>query len=115
MSVHSVHSVILTMVPHTLLMVQLSQVVMSIRIMDTSPPSRLVEEGGTVSFLCQTDRRWFLCLWTSPLGDKQCAIQESEEGASQVCQGDPRIMVQGQGVFFLVASCRCAMTWPNFL
>ena len=75
--------------------------------MDTSPPSsRLVEEGGTVSFLCQTDRRWFLCLWTSPLGNKVCAIQESEEGASQVCQGDPRIMVQGD-------STNCGITVSN--
>ena len=78
-----------------------------IRIVSSSPPAgSLVEEGGTVSFLCQTDRRWFLCLWTSPLGDKQCAIQESEKGASQVCQGDPRIMVQGD-------TTNCGITVSN--
>ena len=81
--------------------------VYGIQIVTTIPSSDiLVEEGGTVSLLCQTDSRWFLCLWNSPLGNKVCAIQESEEGASQVCQGDPRIMVQGDYT-------TCGMTISN--
>ena len=67
-----------------------------IKIISSAPSSgQVVEEGGTVTFSCQTDRRWFLCLWTSPLGAKVCSIQESDAGASQVCQGDHRITVQG--------------------
>jgi len=78
-----------------------------ISVVSSSPhDGSVVEEGGSVSLLCQTDRRWFLCLWTSPLGDKQCAIQESEEAVSQVCQGDPRIMVQGE-------STHCGITVSN--
>ena len=41
----------------------------------------------------RTDSAWFLCVWTSPSGDKQCAIQES--GVSSVCAGDPRIVIRG--------------------
>ena len=68
-----------------------------IQIVSSNPPSgHIVEKGGTVTFSCETDRRWFLCLWTSPLGAKVCSIQESDAGASQVCQGDHRIMVQGE-------------------
>ena len=67
-----------------------------IKILSSSPSSgSVVKEGGRVSLSCETDRRWFLCLWTSPLGHKVCSIQESEHGASQVCHGDPRIIVQG--------------------
>ena len=81
--------------------------VRGINIVSTIPSSDiLVEEGSTVSLLCQADIRWFLCLWNSPLGNKVCAIQEREEGASQVCQGDPRIMVQGD-------STNCGITITN--
>ena len=90
-----------------LLFVHLISIIRAIKIVDTQPSSSiLVEEGGTVSFLCQADQRWFLCLWNSPRGSKVCAIQESEEGASQVCQGDPRIRVQGD-------STMCGITISN--
>ena len=67
-----------------------------INIVSSNPPSgHVVEKGGTVTFSCETDRRWFLCLWTSPLGAKVCSIQESDAGASQVCQWD-HSAVQGE-------------------
>merc|ERR1711892_909097 len=83
----------------TLVIVMILQTVYcEINIVSSNPPSgHVVEKGGTVTFSCETDRRWFLCLWTSPLGAKVCSIQESDAGASQVCQGDHRITVQGEG------------------
>ena len=78
-----------------------------IKILSSLPSSgSVVKEGETVSLSCETDRRWFLCLWTSPLEHKVCSIQESENGASQVCHGDPRIIVQGD-------STNCGITVNN--
>lgn len=95
------------MVCGVMLLLLLLTRVHGIQIVTTIPSSGvLVEEGGSVSLLCQADSRWFLCLWNSPLGNKVCAIQENDEGASQVCQGDPRIMVQGD-------STTCGMTISN--
>ena len=42
---------------------------------------------------CHTDTPWFLCVWTSSSGGKQCAIQE--RSVSSVCAGDPRIVISG--------------------
>ena len=42
---------------------------------------------------CHTDTPWFLCVWTSSSGGKQCAIQE--RSVSSVCAGDPRIVMSG--------------------
>ena len=78
-----------------------------IKILSSSPSNgSVVKEGGTVSLSCETDRGWFLCLWTSPLGQKVCSIQESENGARQVCHGDHRIMGQG-------GATNCAITVNN--
>ena len=80
-----------------ILIIECVKMISSIEIVKILPSSSvMVEEGGTVSLSCQADRRWFLCLWKSPSGNKVCAIQESEEGASKVCQGHPRIVVQGE-------------------
>ena len=42
----------------------------------TSPErSTMVVEGESLVMSCEADQPWFLCVWTSPLGGKQCAIQ----------------------------------------
>ena len=42
----------------------------------TSPErSTMVLEGESLVMSCEADQPWFLCVWTSPLGGKQCAIQ----------------------------------------
>ena len=42
----------------------------------TSPESStMVLEGEFLVMSCEADQPWFLCVWTSPLGGKQCAIQ----------------------------------------
>jgi hypothetical protein len=66
-------------------------------IVSSSANRSLVEEGGSVELSCSSDRPWFLCLWRSPRGDKQCAIQEDGAGGrtSSVCQGDPRVELEG--------------------
>merc|ERR1719445_646030 len=56
-------------------------------------PSSTTKSHSRLSLYCHTDSAWFLCVWTSPRGDKQCAIQES--GVSSVCAGDPRIRITG--------------------
>ena len=57
------------------------------------PGDSLVRAGEVMELGVRTDSAWFLCVWTSPRGDKQCAIQES--GVSSVCAGDPRIRITG--------------------
>ena len=56
--------------------------------------STMVREGESLVMSCEADLPWFLCVWTSPLGGKQCAIQEGEATTS-VCQGDPRVQLEG--------------------
>ena len=42
----------------------------------TSPErSTMVAEGESLVMSCEANQPWFLCVWTSPLGGKQCAIQ----------------------------------------
>ena len=53
----------------------------------------LVRSGSSLSLYCHTDTPWFFCVWTSPRGDKQCAIQENR--VSSVCEGEPRIVISG--------------------
>ena len=46
------------------------------KITKTSPESStMVLEGESLVMSCEADLPWFLCVWTSPLGGKQCAIQ----------------------------------------
>ena len=49
--------------------------------------------GQALTLHCHTDTPWFLCVWTSSSGGKQCAIQE--RSVSSVCAGDPRIVISG--------------------
>ena len=67
------------------------------------PGDPMVWEGSTLDLGVVTDSAWFLCVWTSPSGDKQCAIQES--GVSSVCAGDPRIVITGD-----TQTCRITVT-----
>ena len=83
--------------PHLFLVVTLSVGVGSTRmsIMKSSPEkSTMVREGESLFMSCEADLPWFLCVWTSPQGGKQCAIQEGEATTS-VCQGDPRVQLEG--------------------
>ena len=71
---------------------------------NTGPGDTMVWEGSRLEMGVRTDSAWFLCVWTSPGGDKQCAIQES--GVRSVCAGDPRIVITGD-------SQTCAITVTN--
>jgi len=75
-----------------LLLSVLAVMVVGIKI-NTVPGDTMVWEGSRLELGVRTDSAWFLCVWTSPSGDKQCAIQES--GVSSVCAGDPRIVIRG--------------------
>ena len=64
-------------------------------IVSSSPANRsLVREGSSMTLSCETSGPWFLCLWTSPRQDKQCAIREGAT-TSSVCAGDPRVSLEG--------------------
>lgn len=75
-----------------LLLSVLVVVVAGIKI-NTVPGDTMVWQDSRLELGVRTDSAWFLCVWTSPRGDKQCAIQES--GVSSVCAGDPRIVIRG--------------------
>ena len=63
-------------------------------VINKSPPDgRIVKLGRDINLSCRTDNRWFFCIWNSPSGNKQCAIQENTP--QNVCKGDPRIMLMG--------------------
>ena len=68
------------------------------------PGDPVVGAGEVMELEVRTDTAWFLCVWTSPSGDKQCAIQES--GVSSVCAGDERIRITG-------TSHTCGITVTN--
>ena len=38
----------------------------------------ITKEGSPLTLSCSSSSRWFFCLWHSPLGGKQCAIQEAQ-------------------------------------
>eukprot|EP00095_Tigriopus_kingsejongensis_P006388 maker-scaffold117_size339417-snap-gene-2.19 protein:Tk06388 transcript:maker-scaffold117_size339417-snap-gene-2.19-mRNA-1 annotation:"immunoglobulin superfamily member 5" len=62
----------------------------AIRVINKSPPDgRIVKQGHSIRLSCRTDKRWFFCLWNSPQGDKQCAIQLNTPRS--VCDLDSRI------------------------
>ena len=46
-------------------------------------PRTIIPEGSKLTISCSSSTPWFFCLFHSPMGDKQCAIQESE--VSSVC------------------------------
>ena len=78
-----------------LILILLCDMVTGMKIVGTSGNSSLVKLGSTMTMTCQADRRWFLCLWTSPRGDRQCAIQEGQGTTTTVCQGDSRVELEG--------------------
>ena len=54
-------------------------VVTSINVVTRTEDS-LARSGSSLSLHCYTDRPWFLCVWTTEIGEKQfkhCAIQET--------------------------------------
>ena len=73
----------------------------------TRTEDSLARSGSSLSLHCYTDRPWFLCVWTTEIGEqkfKHCAIQERR--VSSVCAGDPRIVISG-------ADRRCSITINN--
>ena len=65
----------------------------SINVINKSPPDgTIIKQGRTVRLSCRTDKRWFFCVWKSPQGDKQCAIQLNKP--RNVCDRDPRILLE---------------------
>ena len=67
----------------------------AISIISTQPrPDRIITEGSNVTISCTSSMPWFFCLFHSPMGDKQCAIQESE--VSSVCSSDSLLSLSGE-------------------
>ena len=48
--------------------------------MESTLPSKgtITKEGSPLTLSCSSSSPWFFCLWHSPLGGKQCAIQEAQ-------------------------------------
>lgn len=66
----------------------------SISVVNKTPrDGTIVKEGRGVRLSCRTNTRWFFCLWKTPVGDKQCAIQENTP--RNVCKVDPRLALEG--------------------
>ena len=38
----------------------------------------ITREGSPLTLSCSSSSPWFFCLWHSPVGGKQCAIQEDQ-------------------------------------
>merc|ERR1719483_1105461 len=67
----------------------------SIHITSISPlPRTIIPEGSNLTISCSSSMPWFFCLFHSPMGDKQCAIQESE--VSSVCSSDTLLSLSGE-------------------
>ena len=63
-------------------------------IVSSSPTSgSLMTLGSQVRLSCSSDSPWFFCLWHSPDGGKQCAIQESSP--TSVCTSSPQLVLWG--------------------
>merc|ERR1711962_432909 len=43
----------------------------------------ITREGSPLSLSCSSSSPWFFCVWHSPVGGKQCAIQEGQ--VASVC------------------------------
>ena len=53
------------------------------QVIGTNPPDgQIIKQGQTVTLTCSTNVNWFFCVWKSPDGGKQCAIQQ--EATTQV-------------------------------
>ena len=62
----------------------------------------MIREGDSMALSCEADVPWFLCVWTSPKGEKQCAIQD-ENKTTSVCQGDPRVHLEGSSTMCTIS------------
>ena len=59
--------------------------VTGMEMVSSSPiPGTITKEGSPLSLACSSSSPWFFCLWHSPSGGKQCAIQENE--VNSVCE-----------------------------
>jgi hypothetical protein len=58
------------------------------------PPGKIIPEGSNLTISCSSSEPWFFCLFHSPMGDKQCGIQESE--VSSVCSSDTLLSLSGE-------------------
>ena len=58
------------------------------------PPGTIIPEGSNLTISCSSSEPWFFCLFNSPNGDKQCAIQESE--VNSVCSSDTLLSLFGE-------------------
>ena len=68
---------------------------MSISVLSTQPsPGTITLEGSNLTISCSSSIPWFFCLFHSPMGDKQCAIQESE--VNSVCSSDTLLSLSGE-------------------
>ena len=54
----------------------------------------MIREGDSMALSCEADVPWFLCVWTSPKGEKQCAIQD-ENKTTSVCHPGVHQIVAG--------------------
>ena len=78
-----------------LIMMMLSVPMLSISVISTNPPpGKIIPEGSNLTISCSSSEPWFFCLFHSPMGDKQCGIQESE--VSSVCSSDTLLSLSGE-------------------
>ena len=47
-----------------------------LELLGPAQPTLLAKQGSSLTLSCRPSRPWFLCLWTNPRGDKQCATLE---------------------------------------
>ena len=48
-----------------------------LQVINTNPQDgKIIKQGQTVTLTCTTNINWFFCIWRSPGGSKQCAIQQ---------------------------------------
>ena len=67
------------MAPLLLILLLEGAVVTGMTLTSTSPMAgTITTEGSPLTLSCASSSKWFFCLWHSPVGGKQCAIQEDQ-------------------------------------
>jgi len=59
----------------------------------------ITREGSPLSLSCSSSSPWFFCLWHSPVGGKQCAIQENHTQAQECSLRIERLAREDHGTW----------------